>query len=238
MKGIRLCLTILILSILLLLAGCASGTGHMTVKKDGSLDLAFSILLDARTESLIGGKLEEVLVTRLAAADIQLHKSQSGKSTKYQFMKSYDSLEDMQATAGNIDIVDTQVVTTDKWLYTKYDVEARPKLNAYSEEIAGGLETLNVPKSLARLLMQSLAVNFKLTLPYDLYGANNAVSQEGNTLTWRITLADSEPLRLVVYVPDIKNIAIAGGGVVLLAAAAIIWFIRSRKSRNPKAIER
>ncbi|WP_310830140.1 hypothetical protein [Paenibacillus pedocola] len=237
MKGKKLCFIVLITSMLFLLAGCASGTAHMTVKKDGSLDLALNILLDARTESLIGGKLEEVLATRLAAADIQLNKSQSGKSTKYQFMKTYTSLEDMQATAGNMEIVDTQVITTDKWLYTKYDVEARPKLNAYSDEIADGLGTLNVPKSLAKLLMQSLAVNFKLTLPYDLYGANNAVSQEGNTLTWRITLADSEPLRLVVYVPDVKNIAIAGGGVVLLAAAAIICFIRSRKSHTPKAIE-
>ncbi|MNW62988.1 hypothetical protein D3C74_411520 [compost metagenome] len=109
---------------------------------------------------------------------------------------------------------------------------AQPKLNAYSDEITGGIEKLSVPKSLAGLLMQSLAAEFKLTLPYDLYGANNAVSQEGNTLTWRITLADSEPLRLVVYVPDIKNILIAGGGLILIIAAGVLWFIRFRKSRN------
>ncbi|WP_148449195.1 hypothetical protein [Paenibacillus ihuae] len=232
MKGIRLCFTMLILFILLLLAGCASGTAHMTVKKDGGLDLAFSILLDARAESMVGGKLEEVLTTRLTAAGIQLNKSPSGKSTKYEVLKSYDSFEDMQANAGSLDIADTQVVTADKWLYTKYDIVARPKLNAYSDQIIDGIGTLNMPKSLARLLMQSLAVNFKLTLPYDLYGANNAVSQEGNTLTWRITLADSEPLRLVVYVPDIKNILVAGGGLILILAAGVLWFIRSRKSRN------
>ncbi len=204
----------------------------MNVKKDGSTDLAFSILLDARAESIVGGKLEEVLTTRLTAAGIQLNKIQSGKSAKYEFLKSYDSFEDMQANAGSLDIVDTQVVTADKWLYTKYDIAAQPKLNAYSDQIIDGIGKLNMPKSLARLLMQSLAVNFKLTLPYDLYGANNAVSQEGNTLTWRITLADSEPLRLVVYVPNIKNILIAGGGLILIIAAGLFWFIRSRKSRR------
>ncbi|QSF44350.1 hypothetical protein [Paenibacillus tianjinensis] len=232
MKGKKLCFIALIASMLFLLAGCASGTAHMTVKKDGSLDLAFSIILDDRAESMVGGKLEEVLTTRLTAAGIQLNKSQSGKSTKYEFLKSYDSFEDMQENAGSLDIVDTKVVTADKWLYTKYDIVARPKLNAYSDQIIDGIGTLNMPKSLARLLMQSLALNFKITLPYDLYGANNAVSQEGNTLTWRITLADSEPLRLVVYVPDMKNILIAGGGLILIIAAGVLWFIRFRKSRN------
>ncbi|MNC07850.1 hypothetical protein D3C75_554090 [compost metagenome] len=186
---------------------------------------------------MIGGKLEEVLTTRLAAAGIQLNKSQNGKSTEYQFLKAYDSFEDMQANAGSLDIVDTQAVTSDKWLYTRYEIEAQPKLNAYSEEIIDGIETLSVPKSLVRLLMQSMAVDFNLTLPYDLYGANNAVSQDGNTLTWHITLADSEPLRMVVYVPDIKNITIAGGSVVLILAAGVIWFMRSRKTRKPKASE-
>ena len=234
MKGKKLCFIAIITSMLVLLSGCASGTAHMTVKKDGSMDLAFSMLLDARAESMIGGKLEEVLTARLAAAGIQLNKSQSGKSTEYQFLKAYDSLEDMQANAGSLNIVDTQIDTADKWLYTRYEIEAQPKLNAYADEIIDGIGTLSVPKSLVRLLVQSLAIDFKLTLPYDLYGANNAVSQEGNTLTWHITLADSEPLRMVVYVPDFKNIAIFGGGVVLILAAVIIWFIRSRKSRRPK----
>jgi hypothetical protein len=234
LKGKKLCFIAIITSMLVLLSGCASGTAHMTVKKDGSMDLAFSMLLDARAESMIGGKLEEVLTARLAAAGIQLNKSQSGKSTEYQFLKAYDSLEDMQANAGSLNIVDTQIDTADKWLYTRYEIEAQPKLNAYADEIIDGIGTLSVPKSLVRLLMQSLAIDFKLTLPYDLYGANNAVSQAGNTLTWHITLADSEPLRMVVYVPDFKNIAIFGGGVVLILAAVIIWFIRSRKSRRPK----
>lgn len=68
---------VLMITMVVLLTGCASGTAHMTVKKDGSLELAFSILLDSRAEAMVGGKLEEVLTTRLEAAGIELKKART-----------------------------------------------------------------------------------------------------------------------------------------------------------------
>lgn len=215
----------------------ANGTAYVTAKKDGGIDIAFSLQLNSRMESLVGGKVEELLTSRLQAAGIELHKTKNGKSTEYQFLKSYDSIQDMQ-NAESLEFVDTEVTTEDKWLYTRYDAAVQPKLNAYSDEIIDGLGTLSVPKSLVRLLMQNLALDFKLTLPYDLYGPNNAVEKDGNTLTWHITMADTEPLRVVVYVPDIRNIAIAGGAVILLLALAVTLFIRKRKSLKPKGFEK
>ncbi|AIQ49246.1 hypothetical protein R70723_27595 [Paenibacillus sp. FSL R7-0273] len=234
MKGKRVSLAALILSVLLLVTGCASGTAHVTVKKNGSLELAFSMLLSARAESLAGGKLGEVLTDRLAAAGIELDKSQSGKSTEYKFFKTYQSFEELQQNAGSLDIIETEVAQADKWLYTRYEVAAQPKLNAYTDQIIDGIGSLNVPESLVRLMLQNLAVNFKLTLPYNVYGPNNADSQEGNTLTWRISMADTEPVRLVVYVPQVQNIAIAAGGLVLIIGAAAVWFVRARKGRQIK----
>ncbi len=225
----------LMLLMLVLLTGCANGTAHITVKKDGGLDVAFSLLLDSRAESLVGGKIEELITSRLQADGIELHKTTVGKSTEYQFLKSFASIEDMQLNARSLDIVDTEVTTGKNWLYTKYDVSAQPKLNAYSEEILDGLGKLSVPKPLVRLMLQGLSLDFQLTLPYNLYGANNAAEQDGNTLTWHITLADTEPMRLIVYVPNVRNIAIAGGGIVLLLAAAVTLFLRKRKLRKPKA---
>ncbi|MBW4082691.1 hypothetical protein [Paenibacillus sp. S150] len=221
--------------LLILLTGCASGTADVTVKKDGGIDISFSLQLNSRVDSLAGGKIEELLSSRLQSAGIELHKTKVGQATEYQFLKSYASLEDLQLNAGSLDIVDTQAVTDNNWLYTRYDVVVQPKLNAYSEEIIDGLGTLSVPKSLVRLLLQSLALDFRLTVPYDLYGPNNAAEQDGNTLTWHITMADSEPLRLVLYIPNIKNTAIAGGAILLLLAAAVTLFIRRRAWRKPKA---
>ncbi|OKP82812.1 hypothetical protein A3844_23230 [Paenibacillus helianthi] len=199
------------------------------------MDIAFNLKLDSRAESLAGGTIEDLLRSRLQAAGIELHKTKVGKSTEYQFLKSYASIQDVKLNAGNLDIVDTQVDTENKWLYTRYDVVAQPKLNAYSDKILDTLGTLSVPKSLVRLFMQSQELAFKLTLPYNLYGPNNADEQDGNTLTWHITMADSEPMRLVVYVPDIRNIVLAGGTVIVLLAAGVIFFIRRSKSRKPKA---
>lgn len=235
LNGTRIKAILIMLMLVLLLTGCAQGTAHVTVKKDGSLDLAFSLMLDARAEKLVSGKVEELLTTRLAAAGIELNKTASGKSTEYQFHKTYASMEELKNSSSGIDIVEAEVGQTDRWLYTKYDVVAQPKLNAYSDEIIDGLGSLNVPKSLVRLLMGSFSVDFKLTIPYDLYGANNAAEQDGNTLTWHVSLADSEPIRLVVYVPDIRNIAITVGGILLILALLLTWFIRKRKLQRPKA---
>ncbi|MNC34828.1 hypothetical protein D3C76_238820 [compost metagenome] len=234
MKWRQLSILGLVVLMLVLMTGCANGTAHVTVKKDGGMDIAFNLQLDSRAESLVGGKIEELLTSRLQAAGIELHKTKTGKSTEYQFLKSYDSIKDMQVNAGSLEFVDTEVTTEKKWLYTRYDAAVQPKLNAYSDEIIDGLGTLSVPKPLVRLLMQSLALDFKLTLPYDLYGPNNAAEQDGNTLTWHITMADSEPLHLVVYVPNIRNIAIVGGVILLLLGVAVTLFIRRRKSRKPK----
>ena len=226
---------LIMLMLVLLLTGCAQGTAHVTVKKDGSLDLAFSLILDARAEKLVSGKVEDLLSERLAAAGIELKKTVSGKSTEYQFHKSYASMEELKNSSSGFDIADAEVGQTHRWLYTKYDVVAQPKLNAYSDEIIDGIGSLNVPKSLVRLLMGSFSVDFKLTIPYDLYGANNAAEQDGNTLTWHVSLADSEPIRLAVYVPDIRNIAITAGVILLILAVLLTWFIRKRKLKRLKA---
>ncbi|MNE81285.1 hypothetical protein D3C80_1779220 [compost metagenome] len=86
-------------------------------------------------------------------------------------------------------------------------------------------------------MLQNLSVNFKLTLPYNLYGPNNADSQEGNTLTWRISMADTEPVRLVVYVPQVQNLAIAGGGLVLVLGAGAYFLVRLIRARKSKPVK-
>lgn len=219
---------------MLALTGCAQSTAHVTVKKNGSLELAFNLVLSARAESLVGAKLEEVLTDKLEPEGIVLQKTRNGDDTEYMFRKVYASYKDLPAmdTAGNLDIVDTRITQEDKWLYTKYSIVAQPRFNAYTDEILSSLGDVGVPQSLVRLLLQGFAIDFKLTLPFDLYGANNAVSQDGNTLTWHLTLTDSQPLELELMVPNLRNIVIVAGGAVLVITIAIILFIRSRKKRK------
>lgn len=79
-----------------------------------------------------------------------------------------------------------------------------------------------------------MAFDFKLTLPVDLYGDNNANVEDGRTLTWNVTLADTEPIQMQVYVPNVWNIVIVLIILVVVIATAIILFVRKRKQRNRK----
>ncbi|ULO08355.1 hypothetical protein H1230_05960 [Paenibacillus sp. 19GGS1-52] len=221
-----------LLSMLLLLSGCAKGTAHVTVNKNGSIDVAVKLRLDASTQALLSGKMEDSLVSKLQAAGIPLQKIQDGKATEYQFLKSYASVEEMKSFSGKWEGVDTKVSTQNRWLYTKYNVEAQPQMNVYMDKAMDNIGTLGIPKSLARLLLKSFAIDFKLTLPVDLFGDNNATVQEGRTLTWHITLADTEPIQMEVYVPNIKNIVIAASVVALILVVLVVLWFRRRKRRT------
>lgn len=223
------------LLVLVLLAGCAKGTAHMTIQKDGSVDLGVNLRLDSRTQSLVNGTVEQMLTDKLKESGIQLQKVQDGSDVEYQFVKSYSSFQDMKSQSSGIQVVDAKVSTDANWLYTKYDVQALPKLNNYVNELIDSAGTLSVPGPLVRMFMQSFAFDFQLTLPIDLYGPNNATSQDGRTLTWHMTLGDTEPLKLVVYVPNIKNIVITVVLVLLIVAGGIIWFIRKRSGKRKAA---
>ncbi|ASA24027.1 hypothetical protein [Paenibacillus donghaensis] len=222
-----------LLSLLVLLAGCASGGAHVTVHRNGSIDLAVNLQLDSRAESLISGTLEDKLTSSLSDAGIELKKTKDGNSAQYQFMKSYASFEEIRATSGNWDVVDTTVETADRWLFTRYDVQAQPKLKTYADNLMDTIGTPGLSKPLVRLLMANLTFDFKLTLPLDLIGDNNAAVDEGRTVAWNISLADTDPVQLVVYVPNIKNIVITLSILAVGMVAIILWIIRVKRRNKP-----
>lgn len=223
-----------LLLMLIMLSGCANGTAHVTVNRNGSVDLAVNVKLDSRAEALISDKMENALINKLQDEGIQLDKSQEGKSTVYQFLKSYASYEEMASTSGGLDIVDLKVETQDKWLYTKYDVDAQLKFKTYTDTIMDNMSNLSLSKPIIRTILQNLAFDFKLTLPMDLFGENNAAVEEGKTLTWNVTLADTEPIQMQVYVPNVRNIVIVLIVLVVAIITTIILFVRKRKVRNLK----
>lgn len=221
-----------LLVLMIMLTGCSTGTAHVTVNSSGSVDLAVQMKVNTRAEALISQSMEDTLISKLKEQGIQLEKSQDGKSTIYQFLKSYASFEDMSALSGGLDIVDVKVDTQDHWLYTKYNVEAEPKLNSYIDTIMDNIGNFSLSKPIARAILQNLAFDFKLTLPMDLYGDTNAAVDEGRTRTWKVTLADTEPIKLQVYVPNVMNIVIVCILLLIVVSTAIILFIRKRKLRR------
>jgi hypothetical protein len=221
---------LLILFTLVLLTGCAKGTAHVTVQMDDSVDVAAVLRLDARTHALINADAEESFLGKLKAAGFPLKKIQDSRSTEYQYLRSYTSQEIKALAALNgSDVVDSDIKTATSWFYTKYDIEVQLHLNKYSDQMLRSVETLDIPKPVVRMLVQSFTVDFKLTLPFNLYGANNAAEQHGRTLTWPINLVDPDPIRMVIYVPKIRNIAMAIGGVVVILGGAVVYLVRRRR---------
>ncbi|WP_410512276.1 hypothetical protein PaeBR_19950 [Paenibacillus sp. BR2-3] len=219
--------------LLFLLTGCAKGTAHVNVQMNGNVDIAVILRLDSRTQSLINGTMEESLINKLQAVGIQIEKRQDSKFTEYQYLKSYTSQE-IKSMVPHTDseFIDSNVKTAETWFYSKYNVETQLNLSKYSDKIVQSIENLNVPKPLVRLLMQSFTFDFKLTLPVNLFGANNAAEQDGRTLTWHINLADPEPIRMVIYVPKIRNIAIAAGSGIIVLGGVVVYFVRRRRRRR------
>lgn len=225
----------LLIILLGLLSGCAKGTAHVTVQRNGGVDIALNLRLDSRAQSLINGKVEDSLISKLDTAGIELQIIQDGKFKEYQYLKSFASedIRSMMDERNNShpmgELVDTNVKRLDHLLYTTYDIETQLKTEAYRDKLTQQIETLSIPKPLIQLLMQSFAIDFKLTLPFNLYGANNATEQEGRTLTWPINLMDPQPIRMEIYMPNIRNIAIALAGTALLSGMIIMYFIRRKK---------
>ncbi|WP_052087673.1 DUF3153 domain-containing protein [Paenibacillus wynnii] len=218
---------------LFLLSGCAKGSAHVTVNRNGSIDTAVNLRLDSRTQSMVSGKMDD-LITRLQKVGIPLRKSQDGSSTKYQYLKTYASFQELRSmmSHSNSDLVDANVETTDRWLYTRYTVETQLHLSSYSDKILQNIDSSTLSKPLVRLLLQGFAFDFSLTLPFDVFGDNNAAVQDGRTLTWHIKMIDSEPIRMVIYVPNFRNIGIAVGVFVLFTAVTVIIGLRRRRLRK------
>lgn len=218
-----------------LLTGCAKGTAHVTVQRNGGVDIALHLRLDARAQSLINGKVEDSLISKLEAAGIELQKIQDGPFMEYQYLKSYapEDIRSMMDERNNSNamskLVDTNVQRSEHLLYTTYDIETQLITEAYSDKLIQQIETLNVPKPVIQLLMQSFAIDFKLTLPFNLYGDNNAAEQEGRTLTWPITLMDPQPIRMEIHMPNVRNIVVALVGTGLMSGVIIVYFIRKRR---------
>jgi hypothetical protein len=199
-----------------------------------SVDLAMNVKLDSRTEALISDKMEKSLTDKLKEDGIQLEKRQEGKSTVYQIQKNFTSFGDIGSSSIGLDLVDLKLNTKDNWLYTKYDVEAQPQFNSYMDTIMDNMGTLSLSKPIIRAVLKNLAFDFKLTLPIDLIGENNAVVDEGRTLTWNVTLGDTEPVKMQLYVPNVWNIVIVLIILVVVIIATLLFFIRKRKQRKVK----
>ncbi|BBH20027.1 hypothetical protein Back11_13720 [Paenibacillus baekrokdamisoli] len=218
--------------IFVLLTGCASGTAHIIIKKDGSVDLKISARIDSRTLKLIGAQMEDTLETKAKEEGYQYNKTQTEEYVDYQISRTFASADEMKKAFGNTNDSTMNVSKTDRLFYTKYTIDGQIEMNAYTNGMIQSIEKLNVPKPLITLLLRQFVFNLKITFPLNLIGDNNANEVTGKTLTWQVPLTEDKPFHLEFFVPNVKNIIYIIAGLIVFVIVIVIFFVRKRRRKR------
>lgn len=225
------------LLVLLLLVGCAKGSGHLTIHLNGSADVAITLDMDARVEKLAGsGTVDKFMEKITAESGLTFTKKQVEDTVSYSFNKSYSSLQEMRdALGGDADWLkggEGAFETTVKkgWFIDRYTVAGTLDLSNYTGSL---LADSGLPDMMLRMLEQQFSLDLKLTLPIDLIGEHSGTGS-GRTVTWRISLSEPTPIYATIYVPSVTAIVLAVVFVLLLLVAAVYAIRRRRNNRRSK----
>ncbi|MFC0524627.1 hypothetical protein ACFFGV_13705 [Pontibacillus salicampi] len=216
---------LVLLTILMVLTSCASGTAHVHVKKDGSMDLELDLTLPEETQLPLQGEIEQRMEKQLKQQGFTFEKINQTEGLRYRAEKNLNTEEASTSHATN----ELFTLTTEEHFWqTIYTVDAEINM---LETYGGILETVNstLPFDIIQRVDDQLDLQFKVTLPGDIVRNSNATEREGNTLIWDIALADSNRISFSVAAPKLTRIMVTVGLGLLLVMGIGIFIWRRRK---------
>ncbi|EMG27465.1 hypothetical protein X560_1250 [Listeria fleischmannii 1991] len=214
-------LLILLMSMTLLLTGCADVVNTVKVNKDGTADLNFDIKLGTAM-GLFAGPVISELEPKLEEAGFTIKKTAQNQFSIHKKLEKPTEQADLNAEANQYGV---KVKETDGFFMKKIRFDATLDVPKILKEQKLGDQ---VPTALLSQVDYTLVLDF----PIDTIGENNADSKEGGKLTWHIPLEKQNRLYFEIGVPNVKNIAISAGVFLILLVAIIIMLIRRRKKRK------
>lgn len=229
----KMLLILLTLSLLITLTGCAKGEAELRIKANGTAQLNISITLDSTLLQAISGDwIWETMSDELTQRGFEIDpvKTVNGSKT----LRASRALDLKQGAPVQIPGVEV-IHTTDRssWWYTTEAVTVTADLMKLVPEAVN--EKLSSMSPLVRnLALRQIGFDFKLTMPIRA-ASNNAdvVTNGGKSLTWHLSATKVNDIQVKVHVPNIRHIAIVGGGVLLVLAAAAAYLIwRVRRARK------
>ncbi|MBC2374830.1 protein with hydrophobic anchor [Listeria welshimeri] len=211
----------IMLSLILVLAGCADVTNTVKVDKKGEATISFDVDISTVAGIFASGYSNE-LEAKLKEAGFTVDKK---SNTSYHIEKKLDKNE---TTKSNMKPEDYGVkITNTKSFFTqKIKVDADIDIEKiWKKEVAD----VAFPKE----VLSQIDYTFILDLPVSTIGDNNAKSVDGGKLTWDVPLDKKSEMYFEVTVPNVKNIAIVGGILVIAIIGLVIYLIRKhRKKKN------
>ncbi|MBC2216167.1 protein with hydrophobic anchor [Listeria welshimeri] len=210
----------IMLSLILVLAGCADVTNTVKVDKKGEATISFDVDISTVAGIFASGYSNE-LEAKLKEAGFTVDKK---SNTSYHIEKKLDKNE---TTKRNMKPEDYGVkITNTKSFFTqKIKVDADIDIEKiWKKEVAD----VAFPKE----VLSQIDYTFILDLPVSTIGDNNAKSVDGGKLTWDVPLDKKSEMYFEVTVPNVKNIAIVGGILVIAIIGLVIYLIRKHRKKK------
>lgn len=210
----------IMLSLILVLAGCADVTNTVKVDKKGEATISIDVDISTVAGIFASGYSNE-LEAKLKEAGFTVDKK---SNTSYHIEKKLDKNE---TTKSNMKPEDYGVkITNTKSFFTqKIKVDADIDIEKiWKKEVAD----VAFPKE----VLSQIDYTFILDLPVSTIGDNNAKSVDGGKLTWDVPLDKKSEMYFEVTVPNVKNIAIVGGILVIAIIGLVIYLIRKHRKKK------
>ncbi|HBM3471934.1 TPA: protein with hydrophobic anchor [Listeria innocua] len=213
----------LLLSLVLVLAGCANVTNTVNVDKKGEAMISFDIDISSVAGIFASGYSNQVEAKLKEAGFTVDKKSNTSYHIEKKLAKDETTKSDMEPEDFGVKITNTKSFFTQKIkVDANIDIE-----KIWKKEVAD----VPFPKE----ILSQIDYTFILDLPVSSIGDNNAKSVDGGKLTWDVPLDQKSEMYFEVTVPNVKNIAIVGGILLVAIIGLLIYLIR--KHRKKKRIQ-
>ncbi|MBC1567683.1 protein with hydrophobic anchor [Listeria sp. FSL L7-1425] len=209
-----------VLSLVLVLAGCADVTNTVKVDKKGEATISFDVDIST-VAGIFASSYSDEMVAKLQEADFTVDKK---SNTSYHIEKKLDKNDTMNSDMKPEDF-GVKITNTKSFFTQKIKVDADIDIEKiWKKEVAD----VAFPKD----ILSQVNYTFVLDLPISTIGDNNAKSVDGGKLTWDVPLDKKSELYFEVTVPNVKNIAIVGGILLVAIIGLLIYLIRRHRKKK------
>ncbi|MBF2598868.1 protein with hydrophobic anchor [Listeria seeligeri] len=208
-----------IVSLVLLLSGCADVTNTVKVDKKGDATISFDIDISS-VAGIFASSYSEEALTKLEDAGFKVDKK---SNTSYHIEKKLEqssTKSDMKPEDFGVKITNTKSFFTQK---VRIDANIDPE-KIWKKEVAD----VPFPKE----ILDQINYTLILDLPVSTIGDNNAKSVDGGKLTWDVPLAEKSEMYFDVTLPNVKNIAIVSGVLLVGVIVLIIYLVRKHRKKK------
>lgn len=210
----------IMLSLILVLAGCADVTNTVKVDKKGEATISFDVDISTVAGIFASGYSNE-LEAKLKEAGFTVDKK---SNTSYHIEKKLDKNETAKSNMKPEDY-GVKITNTKSFFTQKIKVDADIDIEKiWKKEVAD----VAFPKE----VLSQIDYTFILDLPVSTIGDNNAKSVDGGKLTWDVPLDKKSEMYFEVTVPNVKNIVIVGGILVIAIIGLVIYLIRKHRKKK------